>query len=68
MKKMFEYGAWVTGVAGVILMLLGMIARLAGGIVMNHRWDNYFDTGVGFIILGIFFLLAWLVWGKCEKK
>jgi hypothetical protein len=68
MKKILEYGAWVAGGVGVLLMLLGAISRLAGGILLNHRWDNYFNTGVGFIILGIFFLLGLIVAGGCEKK
>jgi hypothetical protein len=68
MKKFLEWGAWAVGAVGVIFMLLGVIARLAGGIILNHMWDNYFDTGVGFIILGIFLLLGLIVAGGCEKK
>jgi hypothetical protein len=68
MKKYMEWGAWGTGVIGILGMFLGIIARLAGGILLNHMWSSYFYVGQGFIILGIFLLLGIIVCKQCEKK
>jgi hypothetical protein len=68
MKKLLEWGTWLVGAAGILMMLFGVIARLAGGVLLMHKWYNYFDVGVGFIILGIFLLLSILVWNQCKKE
>jgi phosphotransferase system glucose/maltose/N-acetylglucosamine-specific IIC component len=68
MKKVLEWGTWVVGAAGILLMLLGVIARITGGVLLMHKWYNYFNTGIGFIILGIFLLLCILVCGNCKKE
>ncbi|NSW94700.1 MAG: hypothetical protein HPY62_08345 [Bacteroidales bacterium] len=36
MKKLLFYLAWVSGAIGALGMLIGVIARLAGGILLNH--------------------------------
>jgi hypothetical protein len=58
MKKLIIWAAWASGAIGAVLMLLGVIARLAGGIMWNHMWSNYFYPGTCFIVLGIFLFLG----------
>jgi len=65
MKKLIIWAGWASGAAGALLMLLGVIARLAGGILMNHAWSNYFYPGTCFIILGIFLFTGA---ASCVKK
>jgi hypothetical protein len=60
MKKLLVLAAWANGLVAIVLMLLGIIARLAGGILMNHWWANYFYPAGVFLLLGIFlFIGAW---------
>ena len=58
MKKLCETLAWASGAVGILLIILGIIARIAGGILLNHWWSNYFYPGAVFVILGIFFFLG----------
>jgi hypothetical protein len=66
MKNTFKIIAWLSGAVGMILMLLGIIAVLAGDRFMGHFWSNYFYPSYNFIQLGIFFFLAMLV-GNMRK-
>lgn len=61
MKNILKTIAWINGGIAAILMLLGIIAVLAGGIFMNHMWSNYFFPSYNFILLGIFFFVATMV-------
>jgi hypothetical protein len=67
MKNILHIAAWVTGSIGILMMLLGIIAFMAGGILFGHLWSNYFFPAYNFILLGTFFFLAILV-GKAFKK
>ncbi|MFZ4546830.1 MAG: hypothetical protein ACOYN4_05330 [Bacteroidales bacterium] len=67
MKNPLHIAAWVTGSIGILMMLLGIIAFLAGGILFGHLWSNYFFPAYNFILLGTFFFLAMLV-AKAYKK
>jgi hypothetical protein len=61
MKNLFKWMAWASGFIGIILMLLGVIAVIAGDRFLGHFWSNYFYPAYNFILLGIFFFLAILV-------
>ena len=65
MKKLIIWAGWVSGAIGALLMLLGLIAKLAGGIMLNHLWSNYFYPGTSFVVLGIFLFLGA---GFCVKS
>ena len=58
MKRTTVTLAWASGAVGIILIILGIIARIADGILLNHWWSNYFYPGAVFVILGIFFFLG----------
>jgi hypothetical protein len=58
MKKTLTIMGWLSGGLGGLLMLLGVIAVLAGGILMNHYWSNYFYPGCGFVLLGAFLFIG----------
>jgi hypothetical protein len=58
MRNIFKILAWINGGVGIILMLLGGIAVLAGDRFLGHFWSNYFYPAYNFILLGIFFFLA----------
>ncbi len=61
MKNPLQIAAWFTGSIGILLMLIGIIAYLAGGVLFGHLWSNYFFPAYNFILLGSFFFLAMLV-------
>jgi hypothetical protein len=65
MRNVFKILAWINGGVGIILMLLGGIAVLAGDRFLGHFWSNYFYPAYNFILLGIFFFLAILT---CKDK
>ncbi len=65
MVKLLKILTWSSGAVGIIMMLLGVVTVLAGGILWEHRWSNYFYPGVGFVVLGIFLLLATIL---CREK
>jgi len=58
MKKFLMIFAWLNGIVGIILMLLGIIAVLNGDRFLGHFWSNYFYPAYDFIVLGIFLFLA----------
>jgi hypothetical protein len=58
MKKVLFLSAWISGAIGGLMMLLGVIAVLAGGILCNHNWSNLFYPGTGFVLLGIFLFIG----------
>ncbi|MEI6059967.1 MAG: hypothetical protein WCR72_04625 [Bacteroidota bacterium] len=61
MKNILKNLAWLSGAVGVLLMILGMIAVLAGNKLFGHFWTTYFYPAYNFLLLGIFFFLAMLV-------
>lgn len=65
MKKVFQTIAWISGAVAIIMMILGIIAVLAGGILWNHMWSTYFYPAYNFLLLGIFLFIADL---SCCKK
>jgi hypothetical protein len=67
MKNLFKILAWINGAVGIILMLLGIIAVLAGDRFLGHFWSNYFYPAYNFILLGMFFFLAIIV-GKDKQS
>jgi len=66
MKNLFKIIAFISGGIGMLLMLLGVIAVLAGDRFLGHFWSNYFYPAYNFLLLGIFFFLALLA--TREKK
>lgn len=62
MKKLIKLAAWLSGTVGALLMLLGIIARLAGGVLFNHYWANYFYSAETFLLLGIFLFVGVRLW------
>mgnify|MGYP001130270225 FL=1 len=67
MKRLLVLLGWAAGAAGVIMMILGIAARMVGGILWNHWWSNYFYPGAVFIILGIFFFMGALLCDGLSK-
>ena len=61
MKSKLKLLAWIRGAIAMVMMLLGIIAVFAGGILMNHMWSNYFYPAYNFLLLGIFLFVATLV-------
>jgi multisubunit Na+/H+ antiporter MnhB subunit len=61
MRSFFKIMAWINGAVGIVLMLLGIIAVLAGDRFLGHFWSNYFYPAYNFILLGMFFFLAILI-------
>jgi len=61
MKNLLKIAAWISGAIGVILILLGVIAVLAGDRFLGHFWANYFYPAYNFLLLGIFCFLAIIV-------
>jgi len=61
MKKFLQIFAWINGLTGIVLMLLGIIAVLNGDRFLGHFWSNYFYPAYDFIVLGIFLFLAIIV-------
>jgi hypothetical protein len=61
MKNLLKIFAWINGAVGIILMLLGIIAVIAGDRFLGHFWSNYFYPAYDFIVLGIFLFLGVLV-------
>lgn len=53
--------AWISGSVGIVLMLLGIIAVLAGDRFLGHFWSNYYYPAYNFILLGMFFFLAIII-------
>ncbi len=58
MKKLLLTLGWITGGFGGLMMLIGAVAVLAGGILANHHWTNYFFPGCAFAVLGIFLFVG----------
>jgi hypothetical protein len=58
MKKTLKMVAWGSGILGVVLMLLGIIAFVAGGKFMSHFWSSYFFPASNFLLLGVFLFLG----------
>lgn len=67
MKKLLEVWAWTSGAIGAIMMILGVISRLAGGILWQHRWSNYFYPGGVFIVLGVFLFIGAFICKEYQK-
>lgn len=61
MKNKLKLLGWISGTIGIVMMLIGIIAVFAGGILLNHMWSNYFYPAYNFLLLGIFLFLAALV-------
>jgi hypothetical protein len=68
MKNTLKMLAWLSGAIGIILMIIGIIAVAAGGILWNHMWSNYFYPAYNFLLLGIFLLLGALSTEHTDKK
>ena len=61
MKNIVKNIAWFSGAIGIVMMIIGIIAAIAGGILWNHRWSNYFYPAYNFLLLGIFLFLGSLL-------
>jgi len=61
MRNFFKIMAWISGSVGIVLMLLGIIAVLAGDRFLGHFWSNYYYPAYNFILLGMFFFLAIII-------
>ena len=67
MKNLLKMGAWLSGAIGMIMMLLGIIAVIAGNYFMGHLWTSYFYPAYNFLLLGVFLFLAILVNREVKK-
>jgi hypothetical protein len=61
MKNLLKLLAWLSGAIGIVMMILGTVAVLAGGIFWNHMWSTYFYPAYHFLLLGIFLFLGAIV-------
>ncbi len=61
MKNTLKNIAWLSGAIGIVMMILGVISVIAGGVLWNHMWSNYFYPAYNFLLLGIFLFLASMV-------
>ena len=61
MKNTLKIIGWFSGAIGIIMMLIGIIAVLAGGILLEHMWSSYFYPAYNFLLLGIFLFLGSIV-------
>ena len=58
MKKNLKLLAWLSGAIGIIMMIIGIIAVAAGGILWDHMWSSYFYPAYNFLLLGIFLFMG----------
>ena len=58
MKNTLKMLAWFSGAVGIIMMLVGIIAVIAGGILWEHMWSSYFYPAYNFLLLGIFLFVG----------
>jgi len=61
MKNILKNLAWISGGIGIVMMIIGIIAVAAGGILWNHMWSSYFYPAYNFLLLGIFLFLATII-------
>jgi len=61
MKNILKNLAWISGGIGIVMMIIGIIAVAAGGILWNHMWSSYFYPAYNFLLLGIFLFLATMI-------
>jgi len=66
MKNYFKIGAWLCSLVAAVMMLMGIIAVVAGGIFLQHKWDTYFYPAYNFLLAGILLLLFYIVYN--DKK
>jgi uncharacterized membrane protein len=66
MKFYLKTAAWISTGIAIVLMLIGIIAKLSGGAIFNHWWGNYYYPSHNFLLLGVVLLLFAIV--GCEKK
>jgi|GEM_PF-1039749 len=66
MTKILTIFGWVCAAGGAVMMLLGIISVFAGGYFLDSHWKNYFYPGVGFVIAGIFLIIAVFALKHCE--
>lgn len=58
MKKLLKIFAMISGLIGVIMVLLGVIALFNNRIFIGHSWVNYFYAAQTFLFAGVFLLFA----------
>lgn len=61
MNNTLKMIGWFSGAIGIIMMLIGIIAVIAGGILWEHMWSSYFYPAYNFLLLGIFLFLGSIV-------
>ena len=66
MKGYLKIAAWISLGIALILMLIGIIAKMSGGILLMHWWGNYYYPAHNFLLVSVVLLLFVLV--SCEKK
>jgi len=66
MKKLFCVLSWLSGLAGIALMLIGGIKFLMGTEFLGIKnWENVYYPAYNFLLLAILLLLASR--GECKK-
>jgi hypothetical protein len=68
MKNLYKSLAWIFTAAGAILMLLAVIAFIAGGRFLGAYWNTYFWTVSPFLMFAAVFLLFHLAECKAKKE
>ncbi len=58
MKNLLKVLAMISGLVGVILLILGIIAIFNCRTFLGHLWGNYFYAAQTILIAGIFLLFA----------
>ena len=66
MKCYLKIAAWISTGIALVMMLIGLLAKVSGGAIFSHWWGSYYYPAHNFLLLGGVLLLFALV--TCDKK
>ncbi|MCX6244143.1 MAG: hypothetical protein NTU98_05500 [Bacteroidetes bacterium] len=66
MKTLYKILAWICTAFAAVLMLLSIVAFLAGGRIFNAYWNTYYWSLTNFLMFAVVFLLFYLA--ACKEK
>jgi hypothetical protein len=68
MKCYLKIAAWISTGIALVMMFMGLIAKLSGGVLLSHWWGNYYYPAHNFLVLGGVFLLFAIVGNDKKEK
>jgi hypothetical protein len=68
LNLLFKYAGLVAGIAGAVIMLLGIIGFFAGEILSVSNYYNFFWLANAFFVAGIFGMVAHIACRDREKQ